>query len=942
MKTITIIRMAVAGVLGVGVVAQAQQVGGEEQRVMAELSRRQMGTLLEYSFKKYNVSEKQQKIYRAESSLKQLSEGTASLSRKQQQELVGAIVEGIDEILKMTSEPKKLMELNSLLVKTGMVTPLNTLEYWGENPRTQGQLRPIATAVDKLYEKAVAEAQKKADELSNSFKGPDDPKVKEWEELMQLAGMARFNSAFNKYAVALSMDRADARRAEAAKAGLEILKEYQDPQYEVQAQARSGMGKLNLAMGSKESLAAAKGLFKQVKEDAGAAWNLKFEAVYFTAVADLVGKDLAGARKGVEEVGKWLKENPPAGDEVKKGTEAAVAMLEFRILDAEREAASGEAAKKANEKAVAALQALMKKRPDLAGVINEQLMARLPENAALKELDTLLLKAMVARGDEEIRKGENQPVDKKALGQALAASAEIVGRVGKGTATVEDAESCELLVGFFHARLGHDAEAAKAFLDYVGKHRKDRGRMDVAMDNAAAAVAKLKKERPGDAATEEAYLRLLQVATGEPFKRMEFAFEYGRALLDRNMGLMQGNVGDGQRKQMVEWAKKAGEMFRATTDEKRVLHARYFEMLAYNQAIELLPENSGEINQFVKKTQDLAGEVNKILDAQMPGATDEAAKGKLRWFRVRTSLLAADLAKHDRSAERNKSLEKALTLLANFEKDVEGLANANNLLGEALFIRVNALMSLKRSDEALANLGKFLETRSGDDGIRIVYEMLESLNKEFQQAEQNKNQARMAELAGHRAKVSGYLVDRVNRSTNPEVKKLAPKYRMFEAGALQQAAVLEKDEAKRAGYLKQAMGIFEEARKASPEDKGIQLNIALVKYDLGDYAGAQPVLVKFLAEGWLGKPKVAVSGPEGERMIDNNQYWDAMYRLLRCNVALANAQAAGYEPGKLMEETKLKLKQLYIQWGTPGGARWGEKFEVLRKEIMPEWEAPKL
>jgi tetratricopeptide (TPR) repeat protein len=344
----------------------------------------------------------------------------------------------------------------------------------------------------------------------------------------------------------------------------------------------------------------------------------------------------------------------------------------------------------------------------------------------------------------------------------------------------------------------------------------------------------------------------------------------------------------------------------------------------------------------VKKTQDLAGEVNKILDAQMPSASDEAAQGKLRWFRVRTNLLAADLAKHDRGAERNKSLERALGLLANFEKDVEGVANANNLLGEALFIRVNALMSLKRSDEALANLGKFLETRSGDDGIRIVYEMLESLNKEFQQAEQNKNQGRMAELAGHRAKVSGYLVDRVTRSTNPEVKKLEGKYRMFEAGALQQAAVLEKDEKKREGYLEQAMGIFEEARKTSPGDKGIELNIALVNYDLGKYAEAQPVLVRYLTEGWLGKPRVAVSGPEGERMVDNNQYWDAMYRLLRCNVALANAGAAGYDAAKLMEETKLKLKQLYIQWGTPGGARWGEKFDVLRKEIMAEWEAPKV
>ncbi|HEX2970861.1 MAG TPA: hypothetical protein VHP11_00920, partial [Tepidisphaeraceae bacterium] len=219
---------------------------------------------------------------------------------------------------------------------------------------------------------------------------------------------------------------------------------------------------------------------------------------------------------------------------------------------------------------------------------------------------------------------------------------------------------------------------------------------------------------------------------------------------------------------------------------------------------------------------------------------------------------------------------------------------------------------------------------------------LESLNKEFQQAQQEKNETRMAELAGHRAKVSGYLVDHVAKSTNPKLRELLPKYRMFEAGALQQAAVLEKDPNKRKGYLTDALTIFQAALKTSPEDKGIILNIAFVQDDLGDWAAAQPVLVKFLSEGWLGKPKAIVSGPEGQRLIDNHQYWEAMHRLLRCNVAMANAKTPGYDHAKLLEETRLKLKQLYIQWGQPGGARWSPKFESLRQEILPDWTPPKL
>jgi tetratricopeptide (TPR) repeat protein len=639
------------------------------------------------------------------------------------------------------------------------------------------------------------------------------------------------------------------------------------------------------------------------------------------------------------EVNGWLAKNPPAKEELKKGTEAAVMMLEYRILATEAEASP---AGGANEKAVGMLQTIMAKRPDLAGVINEQLMARLPENPAVKDLLPMLLRAMVQRGDEEIRKGEDQPLDKKALAQAVAAATELVKRAGKQGVTAEDAEVCTLELGLFYARLGQTAEAANTFLDYTEKYRNDARRLGVAFDNAAAAVAKLKKERPDDKATGEAYLRFLGVATGPAFGRNEYAFEYARVLLERNISVMRGTYGDGQRKQMLEGAKKAVELFARVTDEKRLLHARYFGMLAYNQAIDLMAADAAELGGYIKKTQELAVEVNGILDTEMAGAGDAAAKEKLRWFRVRTALLAADLAKHDTTAGRDESLKRAVALLAKFERDVEGMANANNLLGEALFIRVNALMSLKRSDEALENLGRFLEARSGDDGIRIVYEMLENLNKEFQQAQQNGNTSRMAEVAGHRAKVSGYLVDRVSKSKRPEIVKLLPKYRMFEAGALQQAAVLEKDEAKRRGYLQGALGIYETALKASPGDDQIRFNVAVVQVDLGQWAAAQPVLVQLLKEGKVGKAKKEVAGADGNRLVDNDSYWDAMYRLLRCNVELAKAKAAGYDAEKLVEETGLKLKQLYIQWGEPGGARWAGKFEELRKQVLPGWVAPVL
>src|SRR5262249_45050365 len=235
-------------------------------------------------------------------------------------------------------------------------------------------------------------------------------------------------------------------------------------------------------------------------------------------------------------------------------------------------------------------------------------------------------------------------------------------------------------------------------------------------------------------------------------------------------------------------------------------------------------------------------QVSDGADKELAATQDAAARVRLRRLKVQTVLLVANLAKDDTSDNRPRSLQHALDLLANFEKDVEGLPNASALIGEVLYIRVTTMLSLGRTDEALDNLGKFLESRSGDEAIRIVYDMLEALNKEFEQAEHDGNKARMAELAGQRAKVSGSLVERIAKSSNPQVQQLLPQYKNFQATSLQKAALLETDPAKRREYLKAALKIFEDGLVSSPDDRGFQLAAALVQFDLGNYAAAKAVL----------------------------------------------------------------------------------------------------
>ena len=65
-----------------------------------------------------------------------------------------------------------------------------------------------------------------------------------------------------------------------------------------------------------------------------------------------------------------------------------------------------------------------------------------------------------------------------------------------------------------------------------------------------------------------------------------------------------------------------------------------------------------------------------------------------------------------------------------------------------------------------------------------------------------------------------------------------------------------------------------------------------------------------------------------------------LYNAIKANVELANAKAPGYDHAKLLEETQLKLKQLYIQWGEPGGPRFANRFNELRQQVLPDWTPP--
>src|SRR5262249_55278646 len=152
-------------------------------------------------------------------------------------------------------------------------------------------------------------------------------------------------------------------------------------------------------------------------------------------------------------------------------------------------------------------------------------------------------------------------------------------------------------------------------------------------------AAKLKQQRPNDPAANEAYNRLLLIAVGPPFYDMAFAEEAGKLLLERNIDAMKGNYSVAQGDQMLSDAQRAAELFRKAPDEKRKIYARFFELMTYDQMLDLAPK-SPSVSDWNAKVDQIADEVNALANKVIDNATsDDDAKGRARGLKVKTSLL---------------------------------------------------------------------------------------------------------------------------------------------------------------------------------------------------------------------------------------------------------------------------------------------------------------
>src|SRR5439155_18428610 len=159
--------------------------------------------------------------------------------------------------------------------------------------------------------------------------------------------------------------------------------------------------------------------------------------------------------------------------------------------------------------------------------------------------------------------------------------------------------------------------------------------------------------------------------------------------------------------------------------------------------------------------------------------------------------------------------------------------------------------------EATDALVKLLTSREGGQGAAIVYSLLEKLNSDFDKAQAANDTAAMQVLAKNRAQLSGFLVEWAKNNPDERIRKLTYRYRVFEADTKARAADIETNPAAQREGWQQSLKLYqaletpdalEQYRSTLPVDQlqrvgaydpSVMRGIAMLAYDLGDYAEAQ-------------------------------------------------------------------------------------------------------
>lgn len=929
--------------------------GISPQEVLTELSSRRLETLQKKAFDLYNVPENERVGMQALNALGLLTDKSKQLPPAERQKLLAKAVSGLNVILPTLKSARQLYDYAALLVAEGAEAQANVMEYWGETPASQARLRPIAMAIDEMLARTVTSADDEKNAIAKQMgNNANSPLVPKWEELDHLQELAKYSRGMASYYKAMSIPAGEATRADRVKAaddGIAILKDYDNgdsPDEGLQPVVKTRIAKLQMVKGEPD---VAKQFFSAVingETKPKANVGTMYEAKYFSAVADLMRGDVAGAKKQLADLVDWQKQNFNNPD-VMKRLDAAADMLRYRILSTEAQmAAAGPEREKAENAAIEVLMQLNEKQPQLRSIIFNQLVERIGKDRPVTSMEPLLLQAMVQKGVDEFESAD--PKAKQTFARAIEAGHELARRAAGGQKVPPQlVESSAFLVPYFLEKTGKKVEAASAFLDALQKYPRNPEAPNAFQQAGRIIMTDLRKEDNADrgsAAVVQVYDRFLPIAIGKPFNMTALAPEYAKRLREQK-----------KFKQAADYY----AMVPAT--DKGYLSAQYFRMLSLTSQLDQAgadkkpalppgPERKALVTEIVSTAQ----KVRKLALDAAQSATDAKRKQILLSWAAGCTLTGAQI-----SASEQKDAKQTLTILANFEQETQGLPPefVDPMTGEVLRLRVGSFLESGDFQKATDTLLQLLNKQGGEKGQIFVLTVLQKLDEDYRKALEAGDKERTKQLATNRAKLSTFLVDWAKKSANPEINSRVYGYSIFDAEAKLAAAEMTGDKAQ-LDAARQAFerlldadmsALWEKQNANNPKfDKtfphpNVLLGLGRAAYDQGDWEIAVKNLGRLLNNKKLGSAtieKVDPRNPGQSEIVDNEPYWEAWYKFLDSKFEIYNANKANAKAAADYEDAKKALKQLYIIANPPGGEKWRDRFEQMRKKYISDFDPKSL
>ncbi len=914
--------LAAASVQFTGTRGFAQSYGGtgtgldslDEQRVMGDLARFKQTSLLDRDFETFKVPTADRDQVLTIIKLSQLTSGP-NQRVADRRALTVEIAKGFDGLLPKITDPEKLFGYANDLFSSGIVPTVTELEYFGENPVSQAQLKPAAETVKKMYAQVSTLAAAQGASIGNQIKNAAQlqqlrPRLL---AMKQAAFFGGYSNNMATYALCISLAQDNPKRKDLANEAIKFLSQYDKPDSGVQAQIRLQLGKLQVVAGD---FAGAKKTFdtlitnpgQQIKP--GPETFQQNDARYFGIVADIGSRNLQGAQQDIGALDAWEKQNylPKLDAGGQAAVQAALSMLRFRLYSGQSDLTNDQdEKKKTNDQAIGVLADLLKQQPGLKDLVFDQLVGRIPADPDVASLNPLILQAIQQQGFDEVVKKEGEPFNKAKLSKAIPAAQELVRRRGNGVD-----ETAATLSGYFipyaYQKLDDRQKAAGAYMDFAEKFQNDMTKATESMNNAEALIGELRKLDKEDQETRKLYDRFLPLAIGAPFNEKKFAYGYASLLLS------QKQFG------------KAVEYYKQVPDsDKYHPEAEFSRMLALSQQLSDSGVSADQRKQMVGQILELTDKVG----AMYSNAKDDAEKKKYQQWVVVSNQIAADL-----SHKELNDTDRSLKYLDAVEDKIAGTRDERTARMNVMRLRIIDYIGISKLDDATKTLVKLLDADPAA-GEKLLFEVLQTVHREKDAAEAAGNTVELKKLAADQATLTGLVVDFASKK--PEYAPRMVGFRLFDADSKREVAELVDDAEARKQSLNAALKQYEFLHSQNPDeltDLAAQQGIGLTQYALGNYPEAVKALAPLVTGKKVGLPVEDVVENDVHVQRENTQYWEANYKLF--NAALEQYKAAPKDDAAIRtaQLARGQVVNLFIIYGAnTGGKKFHADFVQLKDEM---------